>query len=229
MIALLAFLPLLSTEDVVWMKLEQARVIAARAGKPILIIVTVDPKSGNSACGRSSGLDKALSDPLIEKRAGNFCFVRACDRKTAEDVRATRCLELIFLDPEGEEVHRAEFKDAPALDKAMTAAAERCAPRAVAWATADGGANKPVVYVFSDADTLKALEDRAVSPLHHRVVFVKAPLKGEDAKRFGVTQAPAVVVVDPADKSEVLEKLTGRKTPKDLRAALLRALAKAGK
>ena len=107
MIALLSFLPLLATEDVVWMKLEQARVIAPRAGKPILIVVTVDPKSGSSVCGKSSGLDKALSDPVIEKRAGNFCFVRACDRKTAEDIRATRCLELIFLDPEGEEVHRA--------------------------------------------------------------------------------------------------------------------------
>jgi hypothetical protein len=226
MIALLSFLPLLATEDVVWMKLDQARVIAARAGKPILVIVTVDPKTGNSVCGRSSGLDKALSDPGIDKRAGNFCFVRACDRKTAEDVRASRCLELIFLDPEGEEVHRAEFKDAPGLDKAMTAAAERCAPRPVAWATGEGAAGKPVVYVFGDAETHKALGDRAVSPLHERLVFVKASLKGEDAKRFGVAQAPALVVVE---KNEVLEKIEGRKAPKDLRAALLRALAKAQK
>jgi hypothetical protein len=223
---LLAFMAFLSAEDVVWMKLEQARVIAARAGKPMLIVVTVDPKSGSSVCGRSSGLDKALADPVIEKRAGNFCFVRACDRKTAEDVRATRCLELIFLDPEGEEVHRADFKDAPALDKAMTTASERCAPRAVAWATGEGAAGKPVVHVFGDAELHKALEDRAVAPLHERVVFVKGSLKGEDAKRFGVTQAPALVVVE---KGEVLEKLTGRKSPKDLRAALLRALGKAQK
>ena len=226
---LLTFAALLPTEDVVWMKLEQARVIAARAGKPILVIVTVDPKTGNSACGRSSGLDKALSDPAIEKRSGNFCFVRACDRKTAEDVRASRCLELIFLDPEGEEVHRAEFKDAPGLDKAMSAAAERCAARPVAWASTEGNAGKPVVYVFGDAETIKALEDRAVSPLHERVVFIKAALRGEDAKRFGVSQAPAVVVVDPSNKNEILEKVTGRKTPKDLRAALLRALAKTAK
>ncbi|HEX7899686.1 MAG TPA: hypothetical protein VF950_18095 [Planctomycetota bacterium] len=215
-----------STEDVVWMKLEQARVFAARAGKPILIIVTVDPKTGSSVCGKSSGLDKALSDPAIEKRAGNFCFVRACDRKTAEAVRATRCLELIFLEPDGEEVYRAEFKDAPALDKAMASAAERCAPRAVAWAAGEGAAGKPVVYVFGDAELHKALEDRAISPLHDRLVFVKASVKSEDAKRFGVTQAPALVVVD---KGEVLEKLAGRKPAKDLRAALLRALGKAQK
>jgi hypothetical protein len=85
---------------------------------------------------------------------------------------------------------------------------------------------KPVVYVFGDAETQKALGDRAVSPLHDRLIFVKASLKTEDAKRFGVTQAPALVVVE---KNEVLEKVEGRKTPKDLRAALLRALAKAQK
>jgi hypothetical protein len=222
LLALFAFL----TEDVVWMKLEQARVVAARAGKPIVVVVTVDPKTGQSACGKSSGLDKVLSDPAIEKRAGNFCFVRACDAKTAEAVRASRCLELVFLDPEGEEVHRADFKDAPAMEKAMTAAAERCAPRPVAWATAEGNAGKPLVYVFGDAETLKALEDRSVAPLHHRVTFVKASLKGDDAKRFGVTQAPALVV---ADKGEVLEKVQGRKPAKELRAALLRAIAKVQK
>jgi hypothetical protein len=222
---LLAFFAFLS-EDVVWMKLEQARAIAARAGKPILIVVTVDPKTGQSACGKSTGLDKVMSDPAIERRAGSFCFVRACDRKTAEDVRATRCLELIFLDPDGEEVHRADFKDAPAMEKAMTSAAERCAPRPIAWATAEGAAGRPLVYVFGDAETLKALEDRAVAPLHHRLTFIKAGLKGEDAKRFGVTQAPALVV---ADRGEVLEKLQGRKPAKELRAALLRALAKAQK
>lgn len=220
---LLAFFALLNTEDVVWMKLEQARVIAARAAKPILVIVTVDPKTGQSVCGKSSGLDKVLSDPLIEKRAPSFCFVRACDQKTAEAVRATRCMELIFLDPEGEEVHRAEFKDALAMDKAMGSVTERCAPRAVAWATGAGETVKPVVYAFGDAEFLKSLEDRSVAPLHDRVVFVKASLKGEDAKRFGVTQGPALVVVE---KGDVLEKLVGRKTPKDIRAALLRALAK---
>jgi hypothetical protein len=229
MIPLLTLMALLPTEDVVWMKLEQARVAAARACKPILVIITVDPKSGNTVCGKSSGLDRALNDPLIEKRSGSFFFVRACDQKTAEVVRATRCLELIFLDPEGEEVHRAEFKDAPALDKSMTLAAEKCSPRPVAWASGEGNAGKPLVYVFSDAETLKALEDRVVAPLHDRVSFVKASLKSEDAKRFGVAQAPAVVIVDPANKGEPLEKLAGRKTPKDFRAALLRALSKTQK
>lgn len=232
MIALLVALA--ASEDVVWMKLEQARAAAVRANKPILVIVTVDPRTGNSVCGKSSGLDKALADPVVEKRSGSFFFVRACDRKTAEGVRATRCMELIFLDPDGSELHRAEFRDAATLEKAMSAATERLGPRPVAWATAEGKADKPRVYVFADErkdslDLLKALEDRAVAPLHDLVIFVKAAPRSEDAKRLNVSQTPALVVVDNDGKNEVLERLSGRKSAKDIRAALLRALAKSEK
>lgn len=216
--------------DVVWMKLDQARVAAARASKPILVIVTVDPKTGESVCGKSSGLDRVLSDPAVVKKAGNFCFVRACDRRTAAEVKASRCMELIFLDAELEEIHRADFKDG--LDKAMTSAADKFGPRPVAWASADAApGGKPSVYVFADerkdsVELLKALEDRAVSVFHDRVVFIKAALKSDEARRWGVGQAPSLVIVE---KGEVLEKLSGRKPAKDLRAALQRALAKAQK
>lgn len=234
MIAFLLTLSALSSGegDVVWMKLDQARVAAARTSKPILVIVTVDPKTGQSVCGKSSGLDRVLSDPLVVKKADDFCFVRACDRRTATDVKAARCLELIFLDAELEELHRADFKDAAGMDKAMSAAAEKFGPRPVAWASAESvPAGKAAVYVFADerkdsAELLKALEDRAVSVFHERVVFIKAPLKGDEAKRWGVTQAPTLVI---ADKAELLEKLSGRKPAKDIRAAFQRALAKAQK
>ena len=228
MIALLVTL-LTESGDVVWMKLDQARIAAARANKPIAVIVTIDPKTGDSVCGKSSGLDKALADPKVVARSGAFCFVRACDRKTAAEVKASRCMELIFLDADLEELHRADFKDAGGLDKAMGTAAEKFGPRPVAWATAENvPAGKPVVHVFTDerkdsAELLKALEDRAVAALHDRVIFVKAALKSEDAKRWNVTQAPALVV---AEKAEPLEKLTGRKSPKEIRAALQKALAK---
>jgi hypothetical protein len=228
--------------DIVWMKLDQARVAAARAQKPILVLVMFDPKNGNSVCSKSSGVDRTLEDPGVAKRSGDFCFVRAADRKTAAEVRATRCLEVIFLDPDGEEVHRAEFKDAACLERSMVSAAESCSSRPVAWASTDGSlpaqtgaAGKPVVLVFADdrkesVDGLKALEDRSVASLHERFVFVKAPWKkdGEEAKRWGVVQAPSFVVVDPSDR-EVLERLGGRKPPRELRAALLRALGKVEK
>lgn len=225
-----------SADEVVWMNLDQARVAAARCGKPILVLVTFDLKTGNTVCGRTAGVDRTLSDPQVEKRVGDFCYVRASDRKTAAAVRAVRALELIFLDREGEELHRADFKDAAALGAAMSVAAERNAPRAVAWASTDGSlpaaAGKLVVLVFADdrkesAELLKQLEDRVVAPLHDRLVFVKTAWKkdGESAKRWGVGQAPALVLVDPA-RNEVLERIVGRKAPKDLKASFVRALAR---
>ncbi len=230
------------SEDIVWMKLDQARVAALRAQKPIFVLVMIDPKNGNSVCGKSSGVDRTLGEPGIAKRGGDFLFVRAADRKTAAELRATRCLEVIFLDPDGEEIHRSEFKDAPALEKSMAAASELCSSRSVAWVSSDGSlpaqagaGGKPVVLAFTDerkdsVDVLKALEDRVVATLHEKLVFVKAAWKkdGEDAKRWGATLAPTFVVVDPGTR-EVLERVSGRKSPKDLRAAFLRALAKADK
>ena len=226
--------------DVVWMKLDQARVAAARAQKPILVLVMVDPKNGSSVCSKSCGLDRALDDAGVAKRAGDFCFVRLTDRKAAAELRATRCLEAIFLDPDGEEVHRADFKDAPALEKSMSTASEICSARPVAWTLADGtlpapGGVRPWVLVFTDdrkesADGVKVLEDRVVSSLHEKFLFVKLPWKkdGEEVKRWGATQAPSFVVVDPSTR-EVLERAAGRKAPRDLRALLLKALAKGDK
>lgn len=226
--------------DIVWMKLDQARVAAARAQKPILVLVMVDPKNGGSVCSKSCGLDRALEDPGVAKRSGDFLFVRLTDRKAAAELRSTRCLEALFLDPDGEEVHRAEFKDAPGLEKAMAAASELCSPKPVAWASTDGAlpapaGGRPVVLVFADdrkesVDGLKALEDRAVASIHEKFVFVKVPWKkdGEAARKWGAVQAPSVVVVDPAGR-EVLERAAGRKAPRDLRALLLKALARVEK
>jgi hypothetical protein len=226
--------------DIVWMKLDQARVAAARAQKPIFVMVMVDPKNGSSVCSKSCGLDRALEDAAVARRSGDFCFVRLTDRKAAAELRATRCLEAIFLDPDGEEVHRAEFKDAAALDRSMATAVERCSARPVPWASTDGSlpaaaGGRPVVLVFADdrkesVDGLKALEDRAVASLHEKFVFVKVPWKkdGEEAKRWGAALAPSVVVVDPSSR-EVLDRAAGRKAPRDLRALLLKALAKAEK
>lgn len=226
-----------AADDIVWMKLDQARVAAARCQKPIFVLVMFDPKNGNSVCGKSSGIDRTFAEAGVLKRAGDFLFVRAADRNTAAEVRASRCLEAIFLDPEGEELHRAEFKDAGALEKSMGIAAAAWSNRPVAWIASDGSlpadaGGRPVVLAFTDdrkesAEALKALDDRAVSSLQGRLVFAKTAWKkdGDAAKRWGVSQAPAFVVVDPSTR-EVLERLQGRKSAKDLRAAFLRALAR---
>ena len=181
----------------------------------------------DSSFGRTSGNLPILPQPYVAPGRNSA---------RANTDSAVRALELIFLDPEGEEVHRADFKDAAALSGAMAAATERCAPRAVAWASTDGSlpaaAGKVIVLVFADdrkdsAEFLKLLEDRTLAPFHDRLVFVKTAWKkdGESAKRWGVAQAPALVLVDPA-RNEVLERVVGRKTPKDIKASFLKALGR---
>lgn len=223
-------------QQVAWMKMEQAKTVAAKTGRPILVLVTVDPKTGNAVCGKSSGVDRAFQAPEIERRRDEFVFVRACDRGAAEAVKATRCLELVFLDCDATEVHRAAFEPGT-LDKEMSAALKkRLLPRPVSWRAVDGrlpeNPERPVVVVFVDerkdsADLLKALEEREVRLLHSRFEFVRAAWTRDapENKRWSVWQAPAVLVLDPA-KMEPVEKSTGRKGAREIRALLSRALAK---
>ncbi|HYF01005.1 MAG TPA: hypothetical protein VEJ18_18930, partial [Planctomycetota bacterium] len=120
-------------QQVAWMKMEQAKTVAAKTGRPILVLVTVDPKTGNAVCGKSSGVDKTFQAPDIERRRDEFVFVRACDRASAEAVGATRCLEMVFLDSDATEVHRAVFEPG-AVDREKSAALKkRLQPRPVAW------------------------------------------------------------------------------------------------
>lgn len=176
----------------------------------------------------------------MQKRSGEFHFVRVTDKKTAATIKAGTSPEAIFLDGEGDEIHRASFTDGPTLEQAMTGAVKRNSPRAPAWATVDAGkgvpsaeeARRPLVLVFADdkkdsEETLKALEDRSVVKYHERFTFVRVSYRrdSEEAKKWGVPQAPTILVVEPA-KKEVLEKSYGKKGAKDLKAMFARVVAR---
>lgn len=166
--------------------------------------------------------------------------MRVTDRKTAATIKAGTSPEAIFLDGEGDEIHRASFTDGPSLEQAMTGAAKRASPRAPAWATVDAGkaalaveeARRPLVLVFVDEkkdseDTLKALEDRSVVKYHERFTFVRVSYRkdSDEAKKWGVPQAPTILVVE-SSKKEVLEKATGKKGARDLKAMFARVAAR---
>src|SRR5436190_5529706 len=221
-------------QDIPWMKLDQAKAIGGHSGKLILVYVACDPKSGNAPCSGGTG-ERSFADPAILKRQDEFHFVRVCEKKTALAVRASRVPEAIFLDADGDEVFRSSFTDGNSLDRVMSAALQRYAPREIAWAaevpTVSGKSLVVVGFDDEKGEALKAFEDRTLVKYQDRIDFVKLPFKkdGDAAKKWGVAQAPAIILCDgtkEAPDKNPIERLSGKKTPAMLKAAILRGLAK---
>jgi hypothetical protein len=223
-----------SPQDIGWFKLDQAKAVGAHSGKLILVYVACDPKSGASPCSGGS-CERSFSDPAVLKRQDDFHFVRVCEKKTAQALRASRVPEAIFLDSDGDEIYRSGFTDGGSLDRAMTAALQKYAPHDVAWGSeVPSVSGKSLVIVgFDDekGEALKAFEDKTLVKYQDRMDFVRLPFKkdGDVAKKWGVTQAPTIILCDgtkEAPDKNTLEKLTGKKSPAMLKGAILRALAK---
>lgn len=239
--ALLLLAPLLAAwspppqQDIGWLKLEQAKAIASHTNKLILVYVACDPRSGSSPCS-GGAVDRAFSDASILKRKDDFHFVRVCEKKTAQQLRATKPPEAIVLDPDGDEVFRSGFSDAATLDRVLTGAQQRSGPREVRWGgeLPAPGSGKPLLVVGFDeekGEALKPFEDRLLAKYHDRIEFVKFPSRkdSEPARKWGVSQGPAIFICDAAKESpekNSLEKLTGKKSPAALKAAIQRAFQK---
>jgi hypothetical protein len=172
--------------------------------------------------------------------SGEFLFVRACDKKTQEAVRSRGPGEIVILDPEGGELHRAVCVDAPAIEKAMDAALQKYAPKPISWNVYESrglesarSAGKLALLAFDDGGKdgdalLKALEDRMVARQHEGYTFVRVPFKkdSEEARAWAVTSALTLLIVDPAQDpgpKAVMEKSVGKKTPAQLKAFLQKA------
>jgi hypothetical protein len=222
-------------QDIGWLKLDQAKAVSAHTNKLILVYVACDPRSGNAPCSGGAA-ERVFSDPLILKRQEEFHFVRVCEKKTALAIRATKPPEAIILDADGDEVYRSGFTDVAGLDQAMSAALLRYAPREIRWA-GEVGANlggKPLLIVgFDDekGEMLKPFEDRTLAKYHDRIEFVRYSLKKDvdAAKKWGVTQGPAVFICDATRESPekyTLEKLAGKKNAAALKAAIQKCLLK---
>jgi hypothetical protein len=222
-------------QEIPWLKLDQAKAVGVNTGKLIAVYVACDPNSGAARCSGGVG-ERSFADPAILKRVEEFHFVRLCDRKTAQSVGATRAHEVIFMDAEGDEFYRSGVTDAQTLDRAMSAALQKYAPRAAPWAgelpAAPSGKTLLVVGFDDDkGEALKAFEDRTLVKYHERFTYVRFGLKkdAETARKWGVGQAPAVFLCDASKESpekNPLEKLSGKKTPAAIKAAFQKALSK---
>jgi hypothetical protein len=225
-------------QGVNWMKLEQARFMANSKDKLVLVYIACDPETGMSSCMAKDA--EVFGDGGVSpKRQDQFYFARVTDRKAALELKATRIREAIFIDGDATEIYRATLSDGRSLEKALGAAADKYAPREIAWRsyeakeTASVDERKKLVMLgFSDekkesVETLKTLEDRQLTKYHEKFIFMKAAFKkdSEEAKKWGVSQAPLLVIIDPA-KGEVLDRIGPRKTAKEIKPLLVKALGR---
>jgi hypothetical protein len=220
-------------QDIGWLKLDQAKAIASHTNKLILVYVACDPKSGSSPCN-GGAVERVFAEPSIARRQEDFYFVRICEKKTAQLVKATRGPEAIVLDSDGDEIHRSTFTDAATLDQVMGVAQARLLPREVKWAgeiAPSPGGKQLLIVGFDDdkGESLKAFEDKLLVKFHERIEFVRYPARkdSELSKKWGVTQGPAIFICDASKDSpekNALEKLTGKKTPAQLKAAIQKSL-----
>ena len=238
-LACLAGLAASPQQSINWMRFDQAKGLALRTGTPILVFVACDPATGSSSCGNGPS-DRAFGETCIEKRKDSFHFVRVVDKKMANDLKATRCAEIIFLDCDGDEFCRSFFQDIRSLDKAMEQALQKYGPREISWAAYDAKAGvtasderkRLVLLGFSDekkesSEAMKVLEDRQLVKYHDRFLFLRVAFKkdSEECRKWGVTQAPAVVIVDPAKGTEV-DKWIGRRSVKEIKPVFAKAMAR---
>jgi hypothetical protein len=77
-----------------------------------------------------------------------------------------------------------------------------------------------------EAEALKSLENRTLVKYHKNCEFVKLPIKrgDEDARKYAVEKTPSVLICDPMER--VLERVQGKITPAQLKAAFVKALRK---
>src|SRR5262249_4255487 len=167
-------------------------------------------------------------------------FVKACDKKTQEAVHSKGPGELVFIDPDGTELHRGVCLDAAAIEKAMDAALGKYAARPISWNVYEAkaleaarAAEKLALVAFDDGGKegeglLKSLEDRMLARLQDRFTFIRVEFRkdSDEARMWAVTSAPTLLVVDPAKEAgshAVLERISGKKTPVQLKAVIQKA------
>ena len=228
-------------QGVTWLKMEQARAMSQRTGNPMMVYIACDPSSGMGSCEKSPS-DRSFSDPALAKRLEGFHCVRVSEKRAAQELKATKCPEVIFLDSDMEEFSRSNFQDLRTLDKALEQANGKYAPREISWASYDSKrpaapdeSKRLTLLAFADdrkesTEELKAMEDRTIAKFHDRFHFVRAIYRreSEEAKKYAVSQAPSFVILEPS-KGEVVEKVQGKKTAREIRAYLVKALARPDK
>jgi hypothetical protein len=227
-----------SDDKIGWERADQALAKGIASGKPVLWYFTNNQLSKDAQAGvatlagaESNKLDQAFTNPVILRRKDQFVWVRA-DQTLSNKFKVQNAPLVIFTDGDGEVIHKASVTNPETLFEAMqTVVKEKYVNVPVTWGDVvrTGPIKKKLLIVgFDDekGEGLKVLEDRTLVKYQTHCEFVKLPYEkdGETAKRWSITQVPAMVVCDPME--HVLERLTGKKQPLEVKSAIVKAFHK---
>ena len=146
---------------------------------------------------------------------------------------------VLFLDPDGKQVGKMGARDPGALKKQFEeiVAAHKRGPKSLespaAALEAGKAESKPVVLLFVDAKPKsemfrKSLGDAAFKGVFDAVAFCEVEWKkdSEDAKKWKVTEAPTMLVIDPSDGEGKILKTLKTNAPKTVKPAIEDAVKK---
>jgi hypothetical protein len=141
---------------------------------------------------------------------------------------------ILVTDPDGDEIVRASFMNEAGVVRALDEALKKYADTPVSWGsdTKSAAAGKLLVVGFDDEkEALKILNDKTLVKFHDRCTFVKLPYEkgSETAKLWNVMMTPTIILCDPSKEDpskQSIERLSGKKTARELKSAILRALKK---
>jgi len=150
---------------------------------------------------------------------------------------------MIFFDGDGKEYHRTVVGTPDSVEAAYKKAMELYAKRPVSWASGDAAtvatqvdSKKLLALAFldekKDSETfVNSLEDRWVAKHHERFVFARVSFdrNSEECKKWGVTSAPTLLLINPAEenpKKSILDQLVAKKELTSVRAFLIKGIEK---
>jgi hypothetical protein len=225
-------------EQVKWIKWDEARAKSSVTGKPIVIFCATDLIVDGPPV---KGLDRAFASELVRIYRDEFFFVKCTDLKMVKAIKATSKCELIFLDPDDLELLRIVVKSSAEIAAAMKDCLTRYVNKPITWTSnsppkGTSVEGKPMVVVlFGDdsdgaAAAIRSLEDRRVSSVHEKCLFVKIAYRKEapETKEWNIQGAPTLLILDSLKDftpKSVLERSAERKTPKEMKAFLVKGLA----
>jgi len=161
---------------------------------------------------------------------------------TVKAVKATSKCELIFLDPDGDELYRTVAKGTPDIANAMKAVLMNYTDRPIQWvpdppapAQRSPTGKKLTVVLFRNASddvatVVRSLEDRSVAKLHPSCTFVAMDFRKDspEVAAWNVLGAPTLLLLD-AEKEfgpkSIVERTSGRKNPREVKSFLRKGLA----
>ena len=226
-------------EQVRWIKLDEARAKSIATGKPVLVLCFSDLLPEGPP---TKGIDRSFVSEPVRAQRDEFLFVKCTDLATLKAVKATSRCEMIFFDPDGEELQRKVAACTQDIVDGMKSTLARYAHHPITWTSeppapverSPQGRKLTVVLFRSAAEevegVIRALEDRSVSKFHPSCAFVSMEFRSgsEPTTKWNVVSAPTLFLLD-AEKEfgpkAVLDRTSGRKTPRELRGFLRKGLA----